>query len=64
MAYLEEDDSMPAFIRDIKAYSDMHFNYHSQHGAAIRQLKDQNEVLVERIKIVEKQLKMLTSKIH
>ena len=59
--YLEQDESMPAFIRDVKAYSQKQYEYHSQHSAAIRHLKAQNESLSRRINQLEEQIKNLRS---
>ncbi|WP_320664785.1 hypothetical protein [Prochlorococcus sp. MIT 1223] len=56
MDYLENDDSMPAFIRDVKAYSERQFEYHSQHSAAIRELKDLNKKLCIRVNNLEKEI--------
>ena len=63
MDYLESDDSMPAFIRDVKAYSERQFEYHSQHSAAIRELKDLNNKLSTRIKILEKEILLIKKSI-
>ena len=59
MTYIEQDDSMPAFIRDVKAYSQIQSQYHSQHSSAIRQLQDQNKLLITRIEQIESKLKSL-----
>ena len=64
MDYLEQDDSMPAFIRDVKAYSEKQFKYHSQHSAEIREIKAQNKVLINRISLLEDKLTLLTNKIN
>ena len=53
MSYLELDDSMPAFIRDIKAYAEQQYEYHSQHSSAIRELRYQNQNLKDRIIYLE-----------
>ena len=59
MSYLEQDDSMPAFIRDIKAYAEQQYEYHSQHSSAIRELRYQNQNLKDRIINLEKRLNSL-----
>ena len=59
MTYIEQDDSMPAFIRDVKAYSQIQSQYHSQHSSAIRQLQDQNKLLLKRIEQIEHNLRLL-----
>ncbi len=59
MSYLEEDESMPAFISDIKAYSSIQFEYHSQHSAAIRELEAQNHLLTQRINELEIKLNLI-----
>ena len=61
MSYLEQDESMPAFIRDVKAYSELQSQYHSQHSSAIRQLQDQNKSLLKRIQQLESQLNSLNT---
>tara|TARA_B100000700_G_C14959678_1_gene815820 strand:+ start:138 stop:386 length:249 start_codon:yes stop_codon:yes gene_type:complete len=53
MSYLEQDEAMPAFIRDLKAYSEIQFQYHSQHSSAIRELESQNQKLTKRIEKLE-----------
>ncbi len=58
--YLEEDDSMPAFIRDVKAYSIKQYEYHSQHSSAIRELRNQNKELKRRIDNLERSIKQLS----
>ena len=54
--YLEQDESMPAFIRDLKAYSEKQYEYHSQHSAAIRDLKAQNKFLMDKIDMIQTQI--------
>tara|TARA_B100000700_G_C14745759_1_gene715154 strand:- start:268 stop:453 length:186 start_codon:yes stop_codon:yes gene_type:complete len=59
MTYLEQDDSMPAFIRDVKAYSEIQYQYHSQHSSLIRQLQDQNKILLKRVQKLEREIKTI-----
>ena len=62
MSYLEQDDSMPAFIRDVKAYSERQSQFHSQHGSAIRHLEEENKRLLMRIKKLEFQVSLIMKK--
>ena len=63
MNYLENDDSMPAFIRDIKAYAKLQSNYHSQHSSEIRRLRIENESLAKRIEQLEKDMYSLKGQV-
>ena len=57
--YLEQDESMPAFIRDVKAYSDKQYEYHSQHSEAIRSLRAENKYFYKKINQLEREIELL-----
>jgi len=61
MDYIEQDDSMPAFIRDVKAYYNKQVDFHYQHSSAIRFLEEKNIKMEKRIELLEKKIKLLTS---
>ena len=59
MKYVEQEDSMPAFIRDVKAYNEIQMEYHSQHANAIRQLQEKNKEMNETIRLLEQKINSL-----
>ena len=59
MDYIEQDDSMPAFIRDIKAHNKKQIEYHYQHSASIRHLEEKNNQLEKRISELEVLIKRI-----
>ena len=59
MSYLEQDESMPAFIRDVKEYYNRQIEFHYQHSSAIRYLEEKNIKLEKRIELLEKDIRRL-----
>ena len=59
MKYVEQEESMPAFIRDVKAYNEIQMEYHSQHASAIRQLQEKNKQMNEAIRLLEQKINSL-----